>query len=78
MLKIKCTRCDTESTVNMYFYNPEIYVREDPSLMERDYTARATGRAICPTCGTEMIEHFSCPITRSDVIDLALRREVHV
>lgn len=75
MLKIKCTRCDMESTVNMYFHNPEIHVKEDLFMMTREYTARVRGRTICPACGTEIIEHFSCPISYSDIVDLALRRE---
>ena len=78
MLKIKCTRCKMESTINMYFHNQEIHVQEDPCMMTREYIARVHGHAICPVCGAEIFEHFSCPISYSDIVDLALRREVHI
>ena len=78
MLKLTCRMCKNEIVVNPYFYAPMIKVEEDPSLCRRTYTATVTGDYVCPSCGATTTELFNCPISTSDIVDLALRREVHV
>lgn len=78
MLKLTCRMCKNENVVNPYFYAPIIKVEEDPSLCRRTYLATVTGEYVCPSCGAITTELFECPISTSDITDLALRREVHV
>ena len=78
MLKLPCDRCRQEVIVNPHLYDVTITVEEDPLNLERGYTARVRSEAICPHCGNHMYNYHKCPITTSDVIDLALRREVQV
>ena len=78
MLIIKCDACKEEVTVNMHLSNSAINFQRDGFNDRIMYTARAKGRAICPKCGAEIIKRFESEIYPSDVIELALRREVHV
>ena len=78
MLKLTCHMCNNENVVNPFFHAPQITVEEDPSLCRRAYTATVTGDYVCPSCGATTTELFKCPISTSDITDLALRREVHV
>ena len=78
MLKLTCHMCKNEIVVNPYLYAPIIKVEEDPSLYRRTYLATVTGDYVCPSCGATTTELFECPISTSDIVDLALRREVHV
>ena len=78
MLKITCQSCKDEIIINPYLYAQTIIVEEDPSLCQRTYTARVAGDYVCPSCGAQVTEMFKCPILRSDIINLALRRETHV
>jgi hypothetical protein len=78
MLKLTCHMCKNEIVVNPYFHAPMIQVVEDPSLCRRTYTATVAGDYVCPNCGAATTESFKCPISTSDIANLALRREVHV
>ena len=78
MIKVTCNQCKNENVVNPYFYAPIIRVIEDPSLCRRTYTANVTGDYVCPSCGATTTELFECPISTGDIVNLALRREVHV
>ena len=78
MLKLTCHMCKNEIVVSPYFHAPMIRVAEDPSLCRRTYTAEVAGDYVCPSCGATTTELFECPISTSDIVDLALRREVHV
>lgn len=78
MLKITCQCCKNEIIINPYLYAQKIIVEENPLLCQRTYAARVTGDYVCPSCGAQTTEKFECPISISDIIDLALRREVHV
>ena len=77
MLKITCDHCKQESVVNMYFFDPIIKI-EDSIGFTKIHSARISGRTTCPNCGYDILKHFSCPISYSDIVDLALRREVHI
>lgn len=76
MIKLTCDRCKQEVTVPLYFYDIRILIEDNPVNMEREYTASALGKAICPECGNEIREHCKCPITLSDIKKLATRRYV--
>ena len=76
MLKIDCDICHEEVIVNMHISNPAISFQNDGFNNKISYIARAKGRAICPKCGVEIVKQFKSEIDPSDVIDLALRREV--
>ena len=78
MLKLTCHNCKNEIVVNPYFYAAMIKVEDDPSICRRGYVAMVTGDYVCPSCGATTTELFQCPITTSDIVELALRREVHV
>ena len=78
MLKITCDTCRETAVVNMHISHPTINFSRDDFNDRLSYSAKAKGRAICPKCGAEIIKHFESEITASDVIDLALRREIHV
>ena len=78
MLKIECDVCHAEVVVNMHISHPIINFQRDGFSDRICYTARAKGRAICPECGAEIIKQFESEIYPSDVVDLALRREVQV
>lgn len=78
MLKLTCKNCKEEVVVNPHIYDATILVEEDPMRMNRGYTARVRSQTICPRCGYNMYGYHICPISTGDIIDLALRREVHV
>ena len=78
MLKITCDTCKETVVVNMYTSHPTINFCKDVFNLNLVYSAKAKGRAICPKCGAEIVKHFESEITASDIIDLALRREIHV
>ena len=74
MLKVTCDHCKQEVVVPLYFYDVRILVVDNPTNMHREYTASALGKAICPCCGNEIREQCKCPITLSDIENLATRR----
>ena len=78
MLKITCDTCGETAVVNMHISHPTINFYRDGFHDRLSYSAKAKGRAICPKCGAEIVKYFESEITASDVIDLALRREIHV
>lgn len=78
MLRLTCKNCKEEVVVNPHLYDTTILVEEDPMHMRRGYTARVRSETICPRCGNHMYNYHTCPISTSDIVDLALRREVHV
>lgn len=78
MLKIKCNACNEEVSVNMFFYGADIKVEENPVFLTRTHVASVHGRTTCPSCGAEIAKVFYCPLTTSDITDLALRREINV
>ena len=78
MLKLTCQNCKEEVVVNPRLYDAMITVAEDPLCLERGYTARVRSETICPRCGNHMYGYHKCHISTSDVVELALRREVHV
>jgi hypothetical protein len=78
MLKITCDTCRETVVVNMYTSHPAINFCKDAFNLKLAYSAKAKGRAICPKCGAEIVKHFESEITPSDIIDLALRREIHI
>ena len=78
MLKIDCDTCKEEVIVNMYMSQPTINFHRDGLHDIISWSARVTGRAICPKCGAEIEKRFESEIYPSDVTDLALRRERHV
>ena len=80
MLIIKCDTCKEEVAVNMYLSQPDVHIHSHyDGLGDRvSWSAHARGRAICPRCGAEIEKRFESEIYPSDVIELALRREVHI
>lgn len=78
MLKLTCLECKNDVIVNPHLYDPRIVVSEEFLSHEKTYTAKVNGKALCPHCGGDICEIFTCPISTSDIVDLALRREVHV
>ena len=78
MLRLTCSNCNNEVVVSPYFHRSTIITEEDPSQCWRTYIAKVDGNFVCPQCGMMKTQTFQCPILTSDVIDLALRREVHV
>lgn len=79
MIRVTCSHCKEEVALPFYFYDARIIVQDTPfsTTAGKDYTASALGRATCPECGEDIREQFTCPITRSDIIELATRREIH-
>ena len=78
MLRITCDSCEEVVTVNMHISSPAISAQRDGFHDRIIYIAHAKGRTICPKCGAEIERRFESEICLSDVVDLALRREVHV
>lgn len=78
MLVIECKTCKEEVTVNMHMSHPAINFYRDGFNNRISWSARVKGRAICPKCGAEIEKYFESEISRSDIIDLALRKEHHV
>ena len=78
MLKVKCNICHEEVLTSMYISDPKINTIHDAIHNTTTYIAQARGRAICPNCGVTIEKLFECDIYPSDVIDLALRREIQI
>jgi hypothetical protein len=77
MIKITCDNCKRESSLSFYFYDVRIIIEADPTAdAGRNYTASACARATCPHCGEDVRRHFTNPIFGSDIIELAIRREL--
>lgn len=74
MIQVTCDKCKEEVVVPFYFYDLRILTEDNPLTMVREYTASAIGKAICPRCGNDLREHFSCPISQDDILELATRR----
>ena len=79
MVKVTCSRCREEVMLPFYFYDIRIIVRDAPFSTDsgKDYIASVLGKATCPNCGDDIREMFTCPITHSDIIELATRRGIH-
>ena len=73
MIKITCPNCKEENFVNMYLYDSRIILNE--AFDQREYFACVKSKAICPSCGLEIENRYSCPIYSSDITRLALRKE---
>ena len=78
MIKVTCPRCKSEEVVNMFFHEPVIATSETYIYHTKVYTAHVKGRAVCPSCGNTIEQDFACPLSQSDIVELALRREIHV
>ena len=78
MLKLTCDRCKQEVIVNPHFYDADITKTGEPLYQTRSFTAVVRSESICPHCGHHLDNYHKCPISTSDIIDLALRREQHV
>lgn len=78
MLKLTCDRCKEEVVVNPHLYDADITREDEPLYQTRCFTARVRSEAICPYCGQHLYNYHKCPISTSDIVDLALRREVYV
>ena len=78
MLKVECDVCHEEVLTSMYISEPRINTTHNAIYETTTYTAQARGRAICPNCGVTIEKVFNCDIYPSDIIDLALRREVQI
>ena len=78
IIKLDCEKCHENIAVNLYLSGPEIKVHEEPTKLIRTYTARARGRALCPRCGVTIDKIFSTRVYDSDILDLALRKEIKV
>ena len=74
MIQVTCNKCNEEVVVPFYFYDVRILTEDNPLMMAREYTASAIGKAICPRCGNDLREKFSCPISQDDILELATRR----
>lgn len=72
MAKVKCDRCKEESNIAPYFHRYGVIKDEAPIYNTVDYYAFACGRVICPYCGSEIITEFRKPLSRTDIIELAL------
>ena len=73
LIKVTCNKCKQEVAVPLYFYDVRIIVEED-LYHNKNYTASALGKAICPCCGNEIYEQCRNPIFNDDIIELATRR----
>ena len=78
MLKLTCNRCKQEVVVNPHLYDASIFVKEEPRYQTHSFNATVRSEAMCPHCGNHMYNFHKCPISTSDIVELALRREVHV
>lgn len=78
MVQLECEKCREKIAVNLYLSGPEIKVHEEPAKLVRTYTARARGRTLCPRCGVTIDKIFSSRIYESDILDLALRKEIKI
>lgn len=74
MIQVTCNKCKEEVVVPFYFYDIRILTRDEPMYRDKEYNASAIGKAICPRCGNDLREHFSCPISQDDILELATRR----
>jgi hypothetical protein len=74
VIEVTCKKCKQEVVVPFYFYDVRILTEDNPTTMVRTYTASACGKAICPLCGNDLREWFSCPISQDDIIELATKR----
>lgn len=70
---ITCKHCKQEVDVCFYFSNPRIITETDASAMVQCYTAIATAKTLCPSCGTVIEEVFQKTIAPGDIIKLAVR-----
>ena len=77
MLKITCDRCKEEVVINPHLYDATIRIEDEPIYQTRSYVAVVRSEAICPRCGNHLYNYHKCPVSTSDIIDLALRREIH-
>jgi hypothetical protein len=78
MLKITCNRCKEEVIVNPHFHDAYITITDEPIYQTRSFAAVVRSETICPHCGHHLSNYHKCPVSTSDIIDLALRREIHV
>lgn len=74
MITITCNHCRNEITVPMYFSDVRITNASYMKFDEVEYRAMATGRAICPRCGSEVKEICSNVFSKQDIIDFATKR----
>ena len=75
MLVLTCNNCKNEVVVNPHLYDAEILIEKDPLRFAPEYRARVRSEVICPDCGHHLYNIHSCPVSTSDIIELALRRE---
>ena len=78
MLRLTCKNCKQEVIINPHLYDAMITIEEDPVHLKREYVAKVRSETICPSCGHHIYNYHNCPISTSDIIDFALRREVRV
>jgi hypothetical protein len=77
MLKITCDECKQEVVINPHYYDAKITMTDEPIYQTRSFTAVVRSESICPKCGCHLYKYHECPISTSNIIDLALRREIH-
>ena len=75
-MKITCKHCKNEVDVSMYFYDAQIISTTHFFGDQVLYDAAARGKAICPLCGCEINEYFCSMISSSEIVTLAIRKEL--
>ena len=75
ILITECPKCHKENPINMYLHDIEILIHEDIMDYVNSYKASAVGNGICPSCGANIREVYNTVLTRSDIAELATRKE---
>lgn len=77
LIRVTCDKCKEEAEVSFYFYDVRVLTeRIFGTVDEVEYTASAIGRSVCPHCGAEIRKQFGSTLYRSDLIELATRKEI--
>lgn len=77
LIRTTCDKCKEEAEVAFYFYDARVLTqRIFGTSDEFEYTASVLGRSVCPHCGVEIREQFSSTLYKSDLIELATRKEI--
>lgn len=77
VIRTTCDKCKEEADTTFYFYDVRVMTeRVFGTVDEVEYIASALGRSICPHCGAEIRKQFSSTLYKSDLIKLAIRKEL--
>lgn len=77
LIRTTCDKCKEEAEVAFYFYDVRVLTERIFGTADGvEYTASALGRSVCPHCGAEIRKQFCSTLYRSDLVELATRKEI--